>query len=113
MARTIIIYGHSDDLVEIETDRRAGEPDEIPTGNTVELQLATPSGEGCIVHAAYGHNGCWGIGIAPIDEDKPLDGTNWDFAWALHENGYSAQLTVTAPTATRIKHVYGGDRHDN
>ena len=75
---------------------------------TTSSKSKRTGGEGCHVHVIYGRNGCWSVGVAPIDEDKPLGGPSWEFDYALHSEGYSTQLTVAAPEATRIKLVGGG-----
>lgn len=128
MSRTIKIYGSSDDLFEIETDHRAGEPDEIGCFSKPAAIKITANGEmgggvdGLIVFGVQGVVGPgWAIGIAPLDnpnydtrsigasEGLPLPG--WIKSFGLAENTYSTLLTLEVPDDARIEQIlpFDGD----
>ena len=120
--RNLLIYGHSDDLVEIEENGEAnprartdGEPDEIPAGsrNDVVLQLLdTVEHEGLVVVCHYAPRGtvpCWAIGIGQLDEGLPLPA--WpiryrtDAEW-VKAHGYSVGLEIEAPDEVVIEQLW-------
>ena len=111
-ARTLRIYGHSDDLVEMEgTDRQSGEPDEITAGErgeaAVRITAKDSAGEtqGLTVVAEYDYKGlgvgCWLIGIVQLGEAAALPG--WPMRWSNEE--YTPVLELDVPEGTRVVQV--------
>ena len=111
-ARTLRIYGHSDDLVEVEgTDRKSGEPDEITAGEREEAAVrithkdAAGKTQGLVVVAEYDYKGlaigCWLIGIVQLGEDVALPG--WPMRWSNKE--YTTVLEIDVPEGTRVVQV--------
>jgi hypothetical protein len=110
--RTLVFYGASDDLFEVEGSR-GDEPDEIGCfGHIPVVKVVTPAGEGMIVLGVYNSDdlpvaypACWAIGVAPLDEDVPIPA--WPISIALGGRGYSAALTLTAPADAVVTVVAG------
>lgn len=90
-------YGYSDDNLEVEGAIR----EEIPAEDCI-ASCELKSSEGALrvtgVYAPNNFAGTWCIGISPIDED--VDIPQWETRFALHEKGYSAELTITVPDDT-------------
>ena len=97
--RRIRVSGRSDDLVEIEGARRPQEPDEVDCYEVgADLRIETAEGTGLGVVARYGGSGCWGIGLRPLEEDRPI--ARWPLR--IRSEGYTALLDVEAPEEARI-----------
>lgn len=99
--RTLKFYGASDDLFEIE-GTTGSEPDERNPG-TVEIKDA--DGNGLRVHCDYAvaANGCWMVGVAPLDEDIPIP--DWPVSFKLGGRGYTAELTMVVPDTAVVSNV--------
>jgi hypothetical protein len=102
MSRQIRIYGHSDDLMELEGTRpKEGEPDEFGIGkdNRAAVLISSPTEGAMKVVADYSHRGdkgaAWLIGIELVDEDVLLP--DWPMSWSTHSRGYSPLLTIELP----------------
>jgi hypothetical protein len=71
----VTIYGSSDDLVEVEVD---GPVSFLPLGHDGETmaeltQMKLVGKDGALrVRVRYGDSSCWGIEVAPLDEDTPM-----------------------------------------
>jgi len=102
--RHLKFYGSSDDLFEIEGSR-GEEPDEISPGT---VTVSTPDGQGlcvtCLYATEFPHpDGCWMIGISPLEQDKNFPG--WGMNWSLAEEGYSTLLTLHCPDSAVIRKI--------
>lgn len=87
--RTFKFYGESDDLFYIE-DTGCEFADETSPKPYV---LVDSRGAGVIIDPQYGkHNGCWSMGIVPIDEDVEIP--EWKISMKLGGRGYSTELSV-------------------
>lgn len=120
--RTIKIYGASDDLFEVETDHRDGEPDEIGCSHQLAAVKIAAGEDAIIVHGRYNATpGCaaWMIGISQVDEEIPLPA--WPMTWGVtgagtgyprHKVGYSVLLTIEAPDNAEITEILPGPDDD-
>lgn len=89
-------YGASDDCFECEGAIR----EEINCYNTPGIyHLKSSEGELQVV-GMYLNNGCWSIGIAPVEEGSPIPA--WPTSFSVRENGYSAVLTISVPDDTEL-----------
>ena len=93
------IYGHSDDLVEIEGDVN----EELNTDNAV-LLIGREDDGGLVARVSYAHNNraaVWGVSVEPVDEEVPIP---WPVGIKLEpEHGYSAVLIVSSPPGTLVR----------
>ena len=107
----IIIYGYSDDLVEVEGCEGGDEfsPDDE---DRWQGDLVAPGGTDQMrVHCWFDRDGCWQVGVGQTIEDIQLPA--WPItitqlsAVAGRESGpgYSARLTIDAPEGTRLTNV--------
>ena len=97
----IILYGASDDLVEIEGDVQEEigcyEKAVLVTIGRPEVDLGQ-NAYGVQVRMSYGDEaGVWAARIAPIDEDVPIPWPVRVSAW-----GYSAHVVVECPPGTPV-----------
>lgn len=89
----VVIYGASDDLVEV--DEGSGvtfEPegfDGETNGELTQMCLVGDAGQ-LRVRVRYGDMGCWGIEVAPVDEGVPM----LPVMIGLNDRGYSARAVV-------------------
>ena len=94
------IYGHSDDLVEIDGDVR-DEVDCYDKGVNLVVGRAEAiegkNAEGLRVGMRYGKGGCWEARISPIDEDVPCP---WPVSVTVER--YTAVVTIDCPPGTPI-----------
>ena len=107
----IVIYGASDDLVEV---RGPGVDEEYSAlgdaTNNWHADLIAPDGAQMRVHAAYERNGCWSVGASPLDEDEaPFP--DWPVTIRAYnasngESSYSVVLEVGAPEGTKLVNVH-------
>lgn len=95
--RKLTFYGSSDDLFEIE-GTAGKEPDEIGSYDKPVQVTIRADGTGVVVTGIYCDNGCWSIGIAPIDEDVGLP--DWPMRWTAR--GYSTRLEIDAPDKAKV-----------
>ncbi|QMM52455.1 hypothetical protein HVX06_08065 [Enterobacter sp. RHB15-C17] len=96
MAKELTFYGASDDLLECEGAIR----EEIGCYNEPGIyHLKSAEGELQVV-GYYLDSGLWSLGISQVTEDMPLPA--WPVTYAVHERGYSAQLTITVPDDTTL-----------
>lgn len=99
----IVIYGASDDLIEVEGSTR----DEFYANSDDEglLRITRDNGQGTIeglmVAVRYEDNGCWSVAPFPLEEGWPLP---WPVSLDL--DGYTARLTVESPDDVEV--VYDG-----
>ena len=105
----IIIYGYSDDLVEVEGCVGA---DEFNVRDRWQGDLVGPgASEQVRVHCWFDDDGCWQVGVGQTIEDVQLPA--WPVtitqlsAVAGRESGpgYSARLAIDAPEGTRLTNV--------
>ena len=113
--RRITIYGSSDDLIEVEGTVKP-EPDEFSPNmdKSGVIKIAHPEDGGMLVFVDYAPQNimaCWMIGIAQVDEDKPIP--EWPMRWGTHERGYSIQFEVDIPDGTVITKVRPMEEEDN
>jgi hypothetical protein len=79
---TYIVYGASDDLVEIEGTDGTREELNALTPHPTRFELRTESfEEGLAVLAWYDFGGCWAVAPLPIDEDTRIPGA-WTYTLA-------------------------------
>ena len=103
--RTLAFEGCSDDLLEVD-GHRPGEPDEIPVDGNDEamLQLRVDDSDDGL-HIFAKHTICdWVIGVALLNEGKPLP--DWNITFSTSSNGYSPRLTIEAPDTAVLRLVY-------
>lgn len=102
--RTIMIYGASDDLIEIEGSTFP-EPDEFspaPESPGV-VKIEDSEGGRLLVFVQYAANNlspCWMIGLSQVDEDDPFPA--WPIRWSITERGYSMKLEIDLPDGSVI-----------
>jgi len=97
--KEVIFYGASDDLFEIEGAFR----EEFPCYDGTHVKLLDQHGLGVMVFAYYALKNIaptWMIGLSPIDENAPMP--DWPVSYKIHENGYSAELTIQVPDDVMI-----------
>lgn len=83
---TIVLYGASDDLIEVEGDRPGC--DEY---NAEDQHFVLAGANGTVrVRVWYTRRGLWAIAAAPVDEDTPM----LPVAIEAGEKGYTAKATV-------------------
>jgi len=100
--QTLRMYGHSDDLVEVEGI--AGADEYSATGwrdiaSAATFRLLGPE-HSCRIHAIYDDRGCWSFAVAPFEEGCQLP--PWPVRLSLSERGHSTVLEMDVPTGTRI-----------
>lgn len=101
---SIVIYGASDDLVEIEGCEGADEfsvYDETWRGD-----LIAPNGEAIRVHLIY--DGCWHVALGQVIEDVQFP--DWPVRYSQQKrhdgsDGYSARVEIDAPEGTCLTNV--------
>lgn len=90
-SKQLNFHGASDDIFTVE----GAICEEIYARHeTATFHLKSIDGEMLVV-AHYCKNGCWSVGIAPVDEEVPIPA--WSTSFALDSGGYSAKLTIEAP----------------
>lgn len=96
----ITFYGSSDDNFCWEGDIN----DEVGCYDDIgRARVLGQNGGGLIVIGVYspkGINGCWAIGVLPLEEDEPLPG---DWIMGLSAEGYSARLTIETPGPVKVE----------
>jgi len=98
----VLIYGYSDDLVEVEGDLVNNEKEYDAWGGASFL-LEAPNGEQCVVFVIGDEDtGCWVIAPGQVNEDIPLP--DWNFATVYRPDlcRYSTVLTMRVPEGTVI-----------
>jgi hypothetical protein len=106
----VVFSGCSDDLVNV--DGCEGGDEFQAYGNGASPHVATTfllTGFGGAVHVHAIYNGCWSFAVSQTDEDQPLP--PWPIALRVGENGYSADLVITAPVGTKVSKL-GEDDDD-
>ncbi|MFV2172404.1 hypothetical protein ACFHW2_11520 [Actinomadura sp. LOL_016] len=106
----IVIYGASDDLVQVEGCPGADEFNVYGDGPVMwRGDLIAPGGDAMRVHVLLA-DGCWHIAIGQADESIPLP--SWPFRIVnTPDCGYSVVALITAPDGTRLDNVRtNGDR---
>ncbi|MGK0703710.1 hypothetical protein ACSFCW_09505 [Yokenella regensburgei] len=94
MTKELKFYGASDDLLECEGAIR----EEIGCYDKPGIyHLKSAEGEMQVV-GYYLDSGLWSIGISQVAEDTPLPA--WPVIYAMHERGYSVQLSIVVPDDT-------------
>lgn len=84
MSETVVLYGASDDLIEVEGDVTGC--DEYP-GDDEHFVLIGEAGK-VRVRVWYTRGGIWAIAAAPVEEDEPM------LPLYVGGSGYSARATV-------------------
>ena len=119
--KTIVVYGHSDDLIyfrnidsaEAESEtrqnalrkdrkgRHVGEFDaDTITFNTIpDYTKFLVCGE-FFVHAFYSLDGIWCFAVSRIEEDDSYP--NYPIRVTAHKNGYSMQLEIDVPPDKKV-----------
>ena len=100
--RTLTFYGISDDLFEIK-GTKGSEPDERNEGT---VMVRDENGEGCLVTASHTSNGCWMIGVTPLDGDIEIP--EWNLRLKLGGRGYSTELTMDVPDTVVVSNYDEG-----
>ena len=103
----ILIYGHSDDCLEVEGNFR-GDGEYNSYLNPIALVINDFTFDtSAIVTAEYGRHksGVWSIAVQPIDEDKPMPKIEISMA----ENGYSPMLVIDCSENTAVSELKGGE----
>jgi len=81
----VILYGASDDLIEIDGDFREEIAEE-----KADLEIA-----GLIITVEF--EGCWSIKVIQMDEEVPVTAEN--IKLSIAESGFSMQLDMDIPDA--------------
>lgn len=100
-------YGSSDDnfIAKCADDEFA---DEIGCYDSFGVWKLESSEGALFVTGFYspeGTNGCWAVGVCPIDEDVPIP--NWPTLFQLSERGYSTELWFVVPDDTKATPAKG------
>lgn len=90
--KQIVIYGSSDDLIEVEGD--------VPGCDEYNVEKAVFVTAGLRIHVKYDDGGCWRIGAVPFAEDVEVAVT--DIRLDVADNGYSMRLTASVPDGATI-----------
>jgi hypothetical protein len=92
----IRFFGHSDDILEAElvSNTDVGYESCSPDGNP-GFCVSLETGESFKVLGHYGKDGCWSIGIAPMEEGRSIPEMSVVFEQNL--NGYSSSLIIDIP----------------
>lgn len=100
----VVIYGASDDLIEVEGCKGADEFTAPEDGHLWRGDLVAPDGASLRVHTWY--DGVWHVAAGQVDEDMPLPGWPVRFANGDHRvPSYSTGLLIDAPDGTRLTNV--------
>lgn len=111
----ITIYGHSDDLVEVDGAVGAS-PEEFDVYSATKLKwradFIAPSDDLAAdrlrVYALY--DGCWHFSVGQVDEDHQLPpwpvAIQQKVAMSPDNPGYSVLLAIDAPEGTRIRNIW-------
>ncbi|WP_223665226.1 hypothetical protein [Serratia sp. JSRIV002] len=95
MSKTLRFFGASDDLFECEGAIR----EEIGCFNSLGVyHLRSNEGE-LLVTASYTDEGCWAIGIGPVEDGVTIPAWPASFSTA---HTYSAMLTLEVPDDTYL-----------
>jgi len=111
MAVTVMIYGASDDLVEVEG--KIDGADEFSYSNgTWKGVLEAPTGETALVFVDYRDNGFWTVILTPFEEDYEFD---WPVKYAVVDANcrYSITATVEVPEGTTFKSLSNADEDED
>ncbi len=99
----LVIYGVSDDLIEIEGDLRG----EYDVSNRAAVLKLTSSEGKLMVFVMYAPKPInvpvWTIGISPMDEDEPIP--QWPVKFVPAETGYGVALVLDCPNDLQIECV--------
>ena len=105
----IKIYGHSDDLLEIEAGKKSDEIGCYEGRAAVEIHTKDGRGARVIGEYAPSNKGVWRLSIEPIDEDFPFLP-----AQAVIASGYSAAFVFdTDPADVSISRVTDAPKGDS
>lgn len=102
----IIIYGASDDLIEVSGCKGADEfgPDDKDAWHA---DLIAPDGGQMRVYARYERTGAWSVGAAQADEEVPFPAWPVKVRAAVRtETRYSAVMEIDAPEGTRLTNIH-------
>lgn len=104
----IVIFGVTDDLVEVSGCEGADEFD-VGLAGRWQADLVAPGGtEQMRVHCWY-DDGCWQVGVGQVLEECQLPLWPVSIAQAPAMNpanpGYSAMLSIDAPEGTRLENI--------
>jgi hypothetical protein len=99
----IRIYGHSDDLVEVEGEF-VGEENEFSCWQAIiKLEIEDKAnGTACVIVAEYARDdraAVWHIGVEPSDEDKPMPEIKVEFS----ENRYSPVFVLDCSRSAIVR----------
>lgn len=105
----VVIYGASDDLVEVSGCKGADEFT-APSGDGQLWRgdLVSPDGASLRVHAWYDSpgGGAWQIAAGQVDEDMPLPSWPMRLAQGVEDiPSYATGLVIDAPEGTRLTNV--------
>jgi hypothetical protein len=96
------VYGHSDDLIELDGIKGADEFSK-PSGAWVGV-LEAPNGDTALLYVDYRHNGCWTASLGIYEEGYKLP--EWPVTVttdAKYANEYSTLTTITVPEGTTVR----------
>jgi hypothetical protein len=93
--QTAVVYGSSDDLIEIEGVKGADEFNIIGDGPYI---AAFNLGGKMRIHAVY--DGCWSFAVGQVDEEIPLP--DWPVRLGAHDSGYSTRLEIDVPDDVKV-----------
>lgn len=103
----IIVYGASDDLVEIDNVDPESEEyrEEYPALRGAQFELKAPDGERMGIWAKYSPEGVWVVAPYVLDEEDSFP--NWSFSIGQGNEGqypgnYSMYVEVEIPDGTTI-----------
>ena len=102
----ILIYGHSDDCLEVEGNFR-GDSEYNSFLKPISVVVHDFTFEtSVIVTAEYGkRSAVWSISVEPIDEDKPMP----NISIGMAKNGYSPMLVIDCSENTAVSELKSGE----
>jgi len=108
---TVMIYGASDDLVEVEGKIKGADEYSYNDG-TWEGVLEAPNGESALVFVDFRSNGFWTVSLTPYEEGFEL---SWPVEYSVIEANcrYSITATVEVPEGTTFKSLSNGDDEED
>ena len=108
MTKKYIFEGYSDDTFG-EYGITNIDHDDCGNSTLREFTVARPSGEGVSITGIYCDNGMWNIGMAVLDEEKPLNADWYIYFEPNEERAYHNRLVVVAPDDAKLKCLTSGE----
>lgn len=88
-----VFEGYSDDTFG-EYNVTNDDYDNCAADEPIDFSLTTPDGAGLLVRGRFGIAGGWLIGVAVLDEEKPV---SWPVTLNPAHDGYRNQCRIEAP----------------